>query len=517
MGKMNQRSSSDIFRVGITVLATLYVVVRIFSVHLTCDEWGMLKSVIKPGMLDLLTFAYQDAQNHFLLGLLAIPFRLFVPIHEVSAIRLPSIIGFVMYLWAGYSLTGRLGKPYMRVIALLAWFGNPFLMDFFSLARGYGLEVGFEAVALLGVIRSFDKDLSSRRQSLWSHIAIGAAALACLATLSFIYVFVVVVGVLLLRRYLLSVEKKFGTRCMDALHNSGGVLSTLALVGVFYLPRVIVLVQKKKLYYGGTKGFFSDTVCSLVQDMFYGRVTSETLIASVAAVLCGLFLLNVVFFMVRRRTTVVEIAQLPAFLISVITLGSFAVIQLAHELADIKFVISRAALFFWPLLILQFCFMMDELRFAWLRWGNTVVLLFLFIPMVVAANLNQTYTWNFTANLKDVAKEMVNLSRKDNRPVVFGVSDPLKYTLWYYLKDECGLAESEKTINNPVYKQFGNVGIYSIDYGVKSGQPWLHHPQTTHYLLREKHQRELVSKRLSVREVAKMTPSSVGLYKVVEE
>src|SRR5437667_10805325 len=63
------------------------------------------------------------------------------------ALRLPNIVAFFLYLGFGLWLLRELAWPWM-VFGFVLLFLNPFLLEFFSLARGYGLALSLSVVAV---------------------------------------------------------------------------------------------------------------------------------------------------------------------------------------------------------------------------------------------------------------------------------------------------------------------------------------------------------------------------------
>jgi hypothetical protein len=83
-------------------------------------------------------------------------------------------------------LARHVATGYARVLALLVLTLNPFLLDFFSLCRGYGLACGFEMMALYLLVKSSDaRDIRPTRSLLASLLA----AFSLLANLSFLVFF----------------------------------------------------------------------------------------------------------------------------------------------------------------------------------------------------------------------------------------------------------------------------------------------------------------------------------------
>ncbi len=505
----------DVVAIGLLAVASsLYVSFRAVNVPLTNDEWGMLVSYIRPGLADLIAFLKPDAQQHFLLGLLAIPARLLLPIDEIYAIRIPSLIGFGIYLYSGIALTTSLGNPFLRVLALAGWIGNPFLLDFFSLARGYGLQVGLFGLSLQSLIVAYDPEVRDSARRVRSTLSLAAAALGVLANLSLLYVYLAILLLLLLRLYIFSESHNVQGKLDEVVRRAGPIVAVTALLGVFYLPRVIILAKYNLLYFGGTTGVFKDTLYSLVKATFYENLYPEALVLYMAAAISALFALNIVTFFRwgfprPRESSKMRFISSPFVIVSSVSILAMLFIQVAHVFAGVKFVIERAALFAWPLIIGQFVFAINEIRPRLVKSVNAAMLVILLLPVLFNANSDHTCTWRINSNSKNIASELTRIAA--HTPVVVGLSDHIKYTLWYYIERVPGFRENSATKDNPVIRQFGNLAVYSIDYGVPGQGAWNQHPQTTHYLLDSSHQTNSQSSQLLL--LKEWTPSSIKLYR----
>ncbi|MEM8898538.1 MAG: glycosyltransferase family 39 protein [Bacteroidota bacterium] len=73
-------------------------------------------------------------------------------------IRLPNVLGHLLYLTCSLSLVRKISKDgWIRLSGFLILNGNPYLLDFFSLARGYGLACAFMMMSLYFLYKFLDK------------------------------------------------------------------------------------------------------------------------------------------------------------------------------------------------------------------------------------------------------------------------------------------------------------------------------------------------------------------------
>jgi len=128
-------------RAAIALLSFVFLVsvYRAASQSITTDE-AFAHNLFLAGSLSRLLGNY-DASHHILYSILA---KISISVFGLSefTLRLPSLLGCLLYLAAAFRLLRRLlpeGPILLLLLGLLTL--NPHLMDFMSAARGYGLAV----------------------------------------------------------------------------------------------------------------------------------------------------------------------------------------------------------------------------------------------------------------------------------------------------------------------------------------------------------------------------------------
>ncbi|MBP1589495.1 MAG: hypothetical protein ILO10_04785 [Kiritimatiellae bacterium] len=487
-------------------LTGVYVMIRASRLELAGDEWGFWEDSLKPGLEGLLTFQHQDPQSHFLLGVLSLPFMRLWPGDSLTAIRIPSVLAFFLYAWVGWRLGRRLKRNWLRVVLMLGWFGNAWVLEYFSQVRGYGLLVAFASLAYMGVIEAYDRRGGLCRQSLWSYIAILAAAAAMLSIMVFVFAFCVIAGLLILR-YGLDSKASEGTEGMSEVHvgwrqrvsaaweQSGFIVATGIAVGVFYMPRYLILKDHPAMQWGGESGFIHDTMASVVDTFPHYLPTMVTpYLPMIAWAVTGMMALNAVAVGIslwrEQKRAVRDYLESPTILLLLLFAGIWVLSGVGHALAGVQYLVKRTTLFLWPLVVAQCMFAMDEAEGVWkwvVRGLNLAALAVALGVAVQAVNLDECEANKSMSHQSEIVRTLAKLAQESHgRPVVVGLTDPMKYTFGYYMEKVCGLKESPQTERNPVFKLFGdNIFIYSLNYALPDDAEWHWHPATTHYLLSE--------------------------------
>jgi hypothetical protein len=167
------------------LLLTLFAssVVRARTQSITTDEaFTTYLYFLKP--LGQIFTSKFDANNHVLYTVLG-----WLSVHTFGmdelAIRLPALLAAALFFPAVFLLSSLLfGRSPLHLLATLLTAGNPYLLDFFTAGRGYGLALAFLALAL-SYTMARDKAGCFTRTSLLS-IAV-LAALSVTANLTFLF------------------------------------------------------------------------------------------------------------------------------------------------------------------------------------------------------------------------------------------------------------------------------------------------------------------------------------------
>ena len=151
-----QRASPLPGLLALAIVAGVFAINIYRAVHqsITADEaFTFDYYIVKPFNWILVIYS---TNNHVLHTLLC---RLSVKALGISelAMRLPSLLGGLLYLVFVYKLCRYLFKnQWTFLLAVAALTLNPFLMDYLSIARGYGMALGLFIAALYFVIRFLD-------------------------------------------------------------------------------------------------------------------------------------------------------------------------------------------------------------------------------------------------------------------------------------------------------------------------------------------------------------------------
>lgn len=382
---------------AISASALAYTFVRAAVLSFTHDEsLTYLHYVLAPLGVTFTFDAFSPANNHLLNTLLMRGSAALFGDREL-ALRLPSWLGLGLYIAGACRLVRRFRSPGVALATFVLLLANPFLLDFFSLARGYGLGLGFTLAGLYALLTALDPPVPAAGRTLLAFALLACAGLANFAFLDVYLAAAAVFGVVSVRR-----PGAFRALCGVAL------LSALYLAAV--VPVLLKMQREGELYLGGKRGFFADTVESLVRSSLYGH-GSEPLVAALGGVAVVLFLASAFLLWRRGRGDGAVIAGLTAI--------AACGIGLQHRLFGTPFATDRSALFFVPLFVLTLGAAADrgtEAPEPWRRLtpaGALAALAALLVSHTLfCANLTYTDSWRYDA---DTGRMLADLAAQQSR------------------------------------------------------------------------------------------------------
>ncbi|HZL99764.1 MAG TPA: hypothetical protein VFD43_05875, partial [Planctomycetota bacterium] len=317
-------------------------------------------------MLDWPARMRDKASNHHLLNTLAMRAGRALFGVEPWSLRLGSLAAHAVYLGAALAFVRRLRSPVVGLCAFGLLALNPFVLDFFFLARGYGPASAFLLLGLLCLVcAQHDARRIGGRPAALVFLAATCAALSALANLAFLHASVPLLAgcawVLLNGASLRPIERR----------RIPPLLALVAGAGLFaaaILPRILEMQRIGQLYFGGRSGLVADTLGSLVASSMYDRRLAdparELLAWSLLAVpaLLGLAVLGV-------RASGQEGAPRSGLLLALLS-GALAMPVLQHALFGTNYPIERAALYLVPLWSLAVASALDVLAAPAARPGS---------------------------------------------------------------------------------------------------------------------------------------------------
>ncbi|MBK9421675.1 MAG: hypothetical protein IPN44_11610 [Flavobacteriales bacterium] len=352
-----------------------YILLRAFTVPIVHDEAMAFFSFAERGSF-IPFHANWDAGNHVLSTALGwAGYRVFG--FHVWALRLPSVLGFLLYAAYAWKWGLMLRTPLVRRCLWAALLLMPFLLDFFSLFRGYGLAITFWSMALYELCALLERPRTK-------HLVLALFAMAC-ATWCSLNLLALWLAVLAITAVLVPVRKQpFGRSVWRAL-----IWLLLGVVPFLFAAAFArALGEHGALYYGNTLGVIKGSLASLTQ-LLLGTdgLFAPLLVLAVAVGCTGI----AAWEFIRERT--VPGAWAMAVLAALLWADCLGRVVL-HHWDGTLYPEDRTALHWVPLFVLLFAFAADRLSRLNARWQwAALVLLVLPARAITTSNLRTTMYW----------------------------------------------------------------------------------------------------------------------------
>lgn len=339
-------------------------------------------------------FAHWDANNHILNSASAWVFYKFFG-YNLFWIRLPNVLSFLLYAYFVFRTSHFLKNILSKYFFQVALLTPIFLLDFFTLCRGYGMSVAFLWGAIFYLVLFFQTTKTKHAFKFFILIT-----LAVWANMSLLNNYLIFIAAYLFYLLFVAHSKKF-------VHYFLLVIPGL----LFYVPAVIYSFQMKEkglLYLGSTDGFIDVTIKTLSLFQFGNNETWFLLM------LC-IIILSAVLVNLYSKTNFFDLKKYFSFekFSSVILLCNVIAVILLEKLLKVNYPEDRAGIYFIPLSIAVFCFAIEKIS----GWNNKIVyanLLLLFIPLYTLKNINFTHThlWNNLYLTETLYKEAEKIQSK---------------------------------------------------------------------------------------------------------
>lgn len=307
-----------------------------------------------------------DANNHLLNSFLG---HLIYPLvkDNFGFLRIFNVLGFVLYFFAIRILLSSLSFKPSKYLGLVALNTIPFILDYFSYTRGYGMSMGFFACSLVFLQKNSEK---FEVKNLF--ITYGFLLLALSSNLNFINTAYLVLAWFGLQQLFLG---KTGGKKIHFMAFSAHLLFILSSLPFIYFG--MLLKEKGALYYGSLEGIWDLTGNSLVKSVFFK--TADWVMYPLALVLL-VFIAYVASQMYSEKLKIV--LKQPFTLYFYLFFANLAGIVVLAEVFHINYPEDRVGM------NLIFLFFLMWILFSALFKSKIMAYLLLFFPLSFVWQLN---------------------------------------------------------------------------------------------------------------------------------
>ncbi|MEM7655937.1 MAG: hypothetical protein AAF399_07400 [Bacteroidota bacterium] len=395
----NRRLSPTLLSLGLLSLGLLiYTGLRAALLSMTHDESSTYLNFIDLSIWGCLSDpeCWRTANLHLLNSWLMQGFvGLFGP--SEFWVRFPNLLAHALYLGSSAWLVSQwLPRLWPRIAGFLLLNANPYLLEFFSLGRGYGLAVGFLMLSVASLYAWIQHDK-------WHPFALAwlAAFLAVLSNFTYLNFVACLFGSLLILWVANRIfPAKLSIPSLKTLHVLMIAACFLLLAATLYQP-IQFLRQNGEFEYGSS--VLSETFQHLTWASLQGQGYLGNATATVLSLVCyGLAIIATVMGLLQWKQ-----ADSPALvfwvLISVMAALLIPGMVLQRLLFGTEYLIHRKALIFIPMFALPIAGWLGHSRWLNLRWqrGLSIAIgLFLLWHVSRVANLTHSREWHYDAQTK---------------------------------------------------------------------------------------------------------------------
>ncbi|HEX8515128.1 MAG TPA: glycosyltransferase family 39 protein [Bacteroidia bacterium] len=406
------RTQTNLLLIVAAALLFLYAAVKAALLAITWDEAYTYIEFARNGKIFLDKYEMMSANNHILNTAGMILFTKLFGVHEF-VMRIPALIAYVLFLFYSARLVRQIAPQWLALSAFIVLNVNPYMIDFFSVARGYGLSLGL-MMASIYYFYLFHKGPGKKKPAL---ISVAFGSLAVFANFVLLNYFVVLTGLLCFLSFYSASQtvESFRERILVVVKEVGWAMILAILVVLFVLPIASSLKEAGALFFGGERSFWSDTISTITDRCFYEQGYNYWIQRLAKGFMFFVLLISCAYFLVRlvKRSVTVNTLFLGSLVCLLIFCSLSTVVQ--HHLMQTPYLLDRTALFLVVLFHLVVVFSAMELskekRLAvFVMCGYSVLLV---IHFCLCFNLSYILEWKNDCNTKEM---LVDLERTREIP-----------------------------------------------------------------------------------------------------
>jgi hypothetical protein len=384
-----------------------YTNYRAATLSITHDEGVIYKLISMHSRWDILN--YIIPQDH-MLNTLLIKFSCQQFKDNEYVLRLPNLLGHLAYIIFSILLLIRMKNPWIIIPGFILLNFNPYLLDFFSVARGYGLSVSFMMVSFY-----YAYSFIQTRKKIPLILGFLFAVLSVLTVYTLLNYFVALCALIALMMLIWLAEGRF--RITKEILIAYGwyaliIIGSLAWL-YFRLREPLQRVQSENFIYGENQtNFLEGTLRPIAFRTIYNlqSAISVTLISLGVIFFWGLSLLAMTIMMIRRNFSFTS-RMIFSSVVILAVIASSVIIQ--NEWLGIRYVSNRTATFIAALMVLPLLGLTDEMTRARLFKVPGLLMIyfiagFFFINTARHANFKWYLEWKYDSTTREMMHDLCN-------------------------------------------------------------------------------------------------------------
>jgi hypothetical protein len=410
----------------LALLLFAYATYRALVLSITWDEAYSYLQFVRNEIIVPDKYEQMDANNHILNTWMNIQLTRCFGVSEF-VLRIPSLFAHLIFLFFSYKLVRGFQSSWLIIASFLILNINPYVLDFFSLSRGYAMSLGL-MMGSIYFLYAFIKDGYKAKHALVSSIF---GALATTANFVVLNYFIVSYGLIFLMsgHQLLKADKTLTQKTVQLFAKM--ILPTLVVfISLFLLlPIAIKLKEAGALFYGGNKGFWTDTFCSITDRSFYELGYNYWFQRFAKGFVILVAFAGSVFVGWKQATKKTNEHNLfLGALLLLLGLCSLSTI-VQHYLFETLYLLDRTAMFLVILFNLTLVFFINELCKENKKSAivSYLACLFLVYHFVLSFNLNYVLEWKSNADVKEMLTDLEKIKSIPKQKKSINICTPLSF------------------------------------------------------------------------------------------
>lgn len=344
------------FFVALSFLIISYVSLRASSLSITYDEATSWASVNNVTYYDILFYKKFSIANNHVLNSFWI--KLLIDRNKGSMLlfRSGNLISLLLYLFSVYVLLRRLNSTIVfKCISFTIIVCQPYVLDYFALARGYGISLGL-IIASLCLLYEFIYTKKLMLLNLSSLVA----CLSAVSNFSFVYMFmmILIINFIII---VFTVNYSIDSQRTKYFYFIADIICVIVLLLYIYPLGKELSLRSDTV--GSDAGIIGGTLSSVMYAMLGEIREFPVLITRFIKIVFLTAFIGSIFNFLYKMTNPYIIVKKKFFtiILYMIIFGCLIIISIQYNLNNVKYPLDRTILYLFPLIYLSIVFSVSAL------------------------------------------------------------------------------------------------------------------------------------------------------------
>lgn len=413
---MKRFKLSHILFLTFALAAFVYVALRSYFLQITHDEAWSFRLVDIFYLNAMGGLANTHWLNSFFIKIWSIAIG-----NDPWMLRIHSVLSFILYSYFLFRFYKKLNFISSKILLISFFIVNLFALEYFSLARGYGLTLAFFLGAIFYAYKFvFENDFEIKYFN--KSLILGAISIA--ANYASFFHYSALITIMLL--FVIINEKSLKVVFTRKYFFGISIYFSVSLITIINL--ILIDIYGNDLRFGADNSFIFETLASIFVNAFYIQefypYQAHCLkpFYPIAVILFSIIIISSIWALIAKNQKLI--------FFSILFFIPYFLNHLVYYLFDKPFPIGRTALILIPAIFFIIIFVFESLKFERIK---IMLSLFLIISSSVLvfsrANLKYSFAWKHQSEMKKVLNFMLNQKDIENSNIAMGM---YSYAIYYH-------------------------------------------------------------------------------------